>query len=82
MKSISLAQPDQLARSAQFYFSISMFNLKSKSINAGLTERGVKVWIEFALREFAKVKSIFRSLKVKLNLKIRLFIAACISILV
>ena len=44
------------------------------------TEHEVKVRIGLAWAAFAKVKSIFRSLKVKLNFKIRLFKVACISI--
>ena len=47
----------------------------------GSTEHDVKVRIGFAWAAFAKVKSILRSPKVKLNFKIRLFKAACISIL-
>ena len=47
----------------------------------GSTERDVKVRIGLAWPAFAKVKSILRSPKVKLNFKIRLFKAACISIL-
>ena len=40
-----------------------------------------KVWIELSCKEFAKVNSILRSPMVKLNFKIHLFKAACISIL-
>ena len=45
------------------------------------TEHDVKVRIRLAWAAFAKVKSIFRSPQVKRNFKIRLFKAACISIL-
>ena len=47
----------------------------------GSTERDVKVQIGLAWSAFSKLKSILRSLKIKLNFKIRLFKAACISIL-
>ena len=47
----------------------------------GSTEHDVKVRIGFAWTAFAKVKSILRSPKVKLNFKISLFKAECISIL-
>ena len=47
----------------------------------GSTERYVKVRIGLAWEAFDKLKSILRSPKVKLNFKIRLFKAACISIL-
>ena len=45
------------------------------------TEHDVKVRIGLAWPAFAKVKSISRSPKVKLNFKIRPFKAACISVL-
>ena len=47
----------------------------------GSTERDIKVRIGLAWAAFAKLKSILRSPKIKLNFKIRLFKAACISIL-
>ena len=56
-------------------------DLKYLGSYVGSTEHDVKVRIGFAWAAFAKVKSILRSPKVKLNFKIRLFKAACISIL-
>ena len=47
----------------------------------GSTERDFKARIGLAWTGFAKLKSILRSPKIKLNFKIRLFKAACISIL-
>ena len=47
----------------------------------GSTELDAKVLNGLAWAGFAKVKSILRSPKVKLNFKIRLFKAACIWIL-
>ena len=45
------------------------------------TERDVKFRLDLHGQHLPKVKSILRSPKVKLNFKIRLFKAACISIL-
>ena len=45
------------------------------------TEREVKVRIGLVWAAFAKLKSILRLPKVKLNFKIHLFKAACLSIL-
>ena len=47
----------------------------------GSTEHDVHVRIGFAWVAFAKLKSILRLLKPKMNLKIRLFKAECVSIL-
>ena len=47
----------------------------------GSTEHDVQVHIDLAWAAFAKLKSILRSPKLKLNFKIRLLKAVCISIL-
>ena len=56
-------------------------DLKYLGSYVGSTERDVKVRIGLARAALPKLKSIFRSPKIKLNFKIRLFKAACISIL-
>ena len=56
-------------------------DFKYLGFNVGSTEHGVQVRICLAWAAFAKLKSILRSPKPKLNLKIRLFKAACVSIL-
>ena len=78
-QSANLSPTDPIAIKGQ---PIKIFDdFKYLGSYVGSTERDVKARIGIALAAFAKPKSILRSLKVKLNFKIHLFKAACISIL-